>query len=92
MDNCSRTRFMKYRLLHLLYFPRYKYYRLKQWIRFQRSIYSIPKEARPMFWAMQQDLSIAKAHLVYDLGELLYGKNAIGTRSKELNGLGDILK
>lgn len=49
------------------------YYALKRWYRFQRQIYAVPREARPMFWKLQAELTLAKAEMTYKLGSELYG-------------------
>lgn len=60
---------------------------LKRWLKFQRQIYSIPREDRPAFWEVQQQMEIAKAHMKHDLGKRIYGNFQSQQNQKEFDGL-----
>jgi hypothetical protein len=82
---------MKYKLRHPMYYLiRKPYNSLKNYISFQHSIYSIPREARPAFWAVHEEITIAKAQMAYDIGKL-FCPGPFPMNIKDFDGLGSII-
>lgn len=79
---------MKYLLRSIRIYCLRPYWLAHRWFRLQHQIYSTPRKDRPVFWEVQRQMTIAKAHMKYELGIQIYGGFHSQRHPKEIDGLG----